>query len=72
MVFSGYMSRSRIGGSYDIFILSFIRNLHTVLHKVAKPVYIPTKRVGGELTFIVFPLLLFAFLSHMLLSQLKK
>ena len=32
IVFSGYMAKSRIAGSYDNSIFGFFRNLYTILH----------------------------------------
>ena len=54
MTFSGYMTNSGIIGSYDSFIPSFLRDLHTVLHSGCYQFVFPPPYPLQHLLFVDF------------------
>ena len=68
LVFSGYMPRSGISGSYGGFIPSFLRNLHTA-SIVAVLIYIPTNSARAFL-FSPHPLQHLLFVDFLMMAIL--
>ena len=69
MVFSGYMPRSGIAGSYGNSIFSFLRNLHNVLI-VDVLIYIPTNSVYVGGPFSPHPLQHLLFVAFLMMAIL--